>query len=218
MTCLLSSPGTISNMQLDLKPPRYKRKPKIEKKNVNVPPCVQFNSFALILSDGRNNRKMANFHQAEWKWQDCIKNWDVYHQLPLPLIALTKETGAEVEWSDNCTHHNAYQMPCLPSSKPLGQIWNFDVVNQERADCWRYCNNDKSVKHQPAGIGSRETKHLHKYNQTKWKQKLTSDVIHHVTNSTGKALEDWRSRVQTWLRIMTAKFRNSHACNFADKR
>ena len=189
-----------------------------KKKYANVPPCVQFNSFALIFSDGRNNRKMANFHQAEWKWQDCIKNWDVYHQLPLPLIALTKETGAEVEWSDNCTHHNAYQMPCLPSSKPLGQIWNFDVVNQERADCWRYCNNEKSVKHQPAGIGSRETKHLHKYNQTKWKQKLTSDVIHHVTNSTGKALEEWRSRVQTWLRIMTTKFRNSHACNFAGKR
>ena len=53
------------------------------------------------------------------------------------------------------------------------------------------------IKHQPAGIGSRETKHLHKYNQTKRKQKLTSDVIHHVTNSTGKALEEWRSRVQT---------------------
>ena len=115
------------------------------------------------------------------------------------------------ELNGDCTHHSTNQMPCLPFSKRLGQIRNFEVVNQERTDCWRCCSSDKSIKHQPAGIGSRETKNLHKYNQTKWKQKLTSDVIHHVTNSTGKALEDWRSRVQTWLRIMTAKFRNSHA-------
>ena len=86
-------------------------------------------------------------------------------------------------------------MPRLSFTKLPGQKWNSDSVHQDRTNGLHDSVNQLLFKNQPAGIWGRETKHFHKEDKTEREDKLSSDVIDGVAQSTSKTLKEGCARL-----------------------
>ena len=84
-------------------------------------------------------------------------------------------------------------MPRLSSSNFPREKWDVDSIHQECAERRGKSESQFFLEYQPASIFSGQTENLHKEYQPERKLELTHDVIDHMTYSTGKALDKWRS-------------------------